>query len=154
MEFARNAKATFYKKDNPLYPCDTLEKEYGYAYSFACGRNQPSLLMSRFQMSFDEIVAVCGSSDSTPFREACFDSIGFSLAATGDLEKVISGCQIIGDQNLVQRCLTAAAGEMVFQEVPDWRTKSRTVCDAGGEGRTECVMHVERLITEYGRQRE
>ncbi len=151
MEFVRSAPESFYHKEDPLYPCNKLEKEYGYAYSFACGRNQPSLLMSRFHMGFDDVVQVCRVSDSTPFKEACFDSLGFSLAATGDAEKIIEGCQKITAAELQKRCLQAAAGEMVFQEVPNWWEKSQAVCKAEEALSTECLDYVEQLITEYGR---
>lgn len=154
MEFVRSAPDSIFKKDDPLYPCDELEKDYGYAYSFACGRNQPSLLMSRFSMGFDEVVQVCRTSDSNPFKQACFDSLGFSLAAKGVVEEVIAGCKKIGIKEFIARCLKAGAGEMVFQEVPNWWEKSQSVCNSEEEFRTACLEHVERLITEYARSRK
>lgn len=152
MEFVRSAPEAFFKKDDPLYPCNSLEKEYGYAYSFACGRNQASLLMSRFQMGFDEVVNICLNSSSTPFKQACFDSLGFSLAATGDVEKIIGGCQKIGVAEFMARCSKAAAGELVFQEVPGWNEKSKAVCEASSQGKDDCLQNVDRIIKEYNRQ--
>lgn len=154
MEFVRNAKDSFFKIDDPLYPCNKLENEFGYAYSFACGRNQPSLLMGRFGIGFDEIISICLSSSSRPFKEACFDSLGFSLASQENTEKIIAGCQKIGTNEFVLRCLKAAAGEMVFQKVPNWWEKSQKICNATLDGQGECNAHVERLISEYGRQRK
>ena len=154
MEFARNAKDTFFKKEDPLYPCNQLEKEFGYAYSFACGRNQPSLLMGRFNIGFAEIVSICLTSDSKPFKQACFDSLGFSLASQENVEQVIIGCQKIGVSEFVSRCLKSAAGEMVFQEVPNWTDKSQALCNADLESRDACLSHVDRIISEYGRQRK
>lgn len=154
MEFVRSAPQSFFKKDDPLYPCSQLEKEFGYTYSFACGRNQPSLLMGRFSVGFDEIVSICLDSSSKPFKEACFDSLGFSLASQEEVEKVVEGCQKIGVNVFVARCLKAAAGEIVFQEVPNWWEKSKTLCDAVLEIRDECKAYVDRLMSEYGRQRK
>ncbi len=114
MEFVRNAPQSFFKKDDLLYPCNQLEKEFGYTYSFACGRNQPSLLMGRLNIGFDEVTSICLTSDSKPFKEACFDSLGFSLASQEDVDQVIAGCQKIGISEFISRCLKAAAGEMVF----------------------------------------
>ena len=151
MEFVRSAPEAFFKKEDPLYPCNELEKEYGYAYSFACGRNQPSLLMSRFSLGFDQVVTVCLNSSSTPFKQACFDSLGFALASS-DVLQIINGCQKIGVAEYVLRCSKAAAGELVFQEVPLWHEKSQTVCNAFPQGSDECLKHIERLIKEYGRQ--
>lgn len=154
MEFIRSAPQSFFKKDDPLYPCNQLEKDFGYTYSFACGRNQPSLLMGRFKIGFDEVVSICRSSDSKPFIEACFDSLGFSLASQEDVDKVILGCQKIGVSEFTSRCLKAAAGEMVFQEVPNWWEKSQKICNADSEKSNECLSHVDRIISEYGRERK
>lgn len=155
MEFVRSAPSSFFKKDDLLYPCNTLEKEYGPAYSFSCGRNIPSLLMSRFQKSFDEIVGVCsGAPLSKAFKEACFDSLGFSLASAADTGQIIRGCQSIVATEYILRCTKAAAGELVFQEVPGWSEKSKTICESFPQGRSECLSHVDRLIQEYGRVRK
>lgn len=151
MEFVRSAPESFFKKDDPLYPCNFLEKEYGPAYSFSCGRNTPSLLMSRFNRGFDEVVDICRKALSKPFKEACFDSLGFSLAASVDVSKIIAGCQSIQIAEFVLKCAKAAAGELVFQEVPNWQEKSQAVCQGFPEGKIECLTHVNRLIKEYGR---
>src|SRR3990167_1495005 len=151
MEFVRNAPESFFKKDEPLYPCDELEKNYGPAYSFSCGRNQPSLMMGRFKMGFDEVVSVCLNAVSKNFKQACFDSLGFSLASTQDEAQIIQGCQRIGAAEFMSRCAKAAAGELIFQEVPGWEGKSEAVCMAFPKGQAECKSHLDRLIKEYGR---
>ncbi len=153
MEFVRFAPLSFFKKEDFLYPCSQLEKEFGYAYSFSCGRNQPSLLMSRFNMGFNEVVGVCLSSPSKPFREACFDALGFSVASTGDIEQIIESCKKIEVPEYVNRCTKAAAGELVFQEVPGWQEKSKEVCNAS-VGNQECLQNVDRIIKEYDRAGE
>lgn len=152
MEFARNSSESFYKKDNPYFPCDSLEEKFGYAYSFECGRNQPSLLMGRFKMGFDEVIGVCRNSSSQPFREACFDSLGFSLAATGDVAQIISGCQKIGIDEYISKCVKASAGELVFQEISGWYDKSKEVCGGFPPTQSECLENVNRLIKEYNKK--
>ena len=154
MEFVRNASEDSFKKEDPLYPCDMLEKEFGYTYSFSCGRNQPPLLMGRFNMGFDEVVSVCRSSSSVPFKQACFDALGFSLAGTLDTDKIISGCLKIEENEFVLRCIKSAAGELVFQEVPMWEEKSNAVCRSVESGSDECLQYVDRLVSEYGRVRK
>lgn len=151
MEFARNAPASYVKKENPLYPCDNLEKEYGYAYSSACGRNQPALLLSRLNFSFEQIIPICLSSTSLPFKQSCIDSLGFSLASSGDSEKIIQGCLAMNEAEYVKRCMQAAAGELVFQEAPNWYDKSRAVCNAFPGNLGSCMQHIDRLIKEYNR---
>lgn len=151
MEYVRSKSTAYFKKDDPLYPCNELEKEFGYAYSFACGRNQPALLIDRFEMGFVEIVNTCLSSHSKPFKQACIDSLGFAVASSGDAEKIIAQCQKINQPEFVSRCTQAAAGELVFQEVPSWQEKSKTVCYSLIEGQENCKEYVERLTREYGR---
>lgn len=154
MEYVRSASQSFFKKDDLLYPCNALEREFGYAYSFSCGRNQPSLLMGRFKIGFEEVSKICLSSNSKPFKEGCFDSLGFSVAATGAVEQIIASCQSTHESEYVARCIKAAAGEMVFQEIPNWEEKSETVCNSFPQLRSECTAHIERLIKEYGRVRK
>ncbi|TSC66130.1 MAG: Uncharacterized protein CEO21_254 [Microgenomates group bacterium Gr01-1014_80] len=154
MEYVRSAPDDFFKKDDPLYPCNSLEKEFGSAYSFSCGRNQPSLLMSRFKMGFEEVVGVCLTSSSELFKEACFDALGFSLAASGDDQQIIQGCSKIGVLEYSLRCVKAGAGELVFQEVPNWQEKSEAVCNAISQSRDDCLRHIDRLILEYNRKKQ
>lgn len=151
MEFVRSAPDSFFKADQPLYPCDELEKQFGPAYSFACGRNQPSLLIGRFKMAFNDVVAVCSNARSSQFKQACFDALGFSLASSTDANQIIRGCQSIGIPEYILSCTKAAAGELVFQEVPSWQEKSQAVCQSLSEGQVECLAHLDRLIKEYGR---
>lgn len=151
MEFVRSAPTSFFKQEDLLYPCNQLEKEFGYAYSFACGRNQPSLLMGRFNKGFDEVASICLNADSKPFKEACFDSLGFSVTSTGNVDQIIASCQKVTDVVYSKRCIQAAAGELVFQEIPGWREKSRAVCSNILENQNECLEYVDRLISEYQR---
>lgn len=151
MEFARSAPDDFYKLDDPLYPCNQLEKEFAYIYSFACGRNQPALLMSRFKMGFDQVIATCQEAESDPFKKACFDSLGFSLAATNNVGQIISGCKKLGSDEADFECLKSAAGELIFQELPDWDKNSQIICQSARERENECGIHIQRLISEYKR---
>lgn len=154
MEFARNAPDNYIKKDDPLYPCDDLEKDFGYAYSSACGRNQPPLLLGRFKMNFEQVIPVCLSSSSAPFKESCIDSLGFSLASSGDSEKIIRGCRVIGDAVYIKRCIKAAAGELVFQDVPGWEQKSKEVCESFMDNLDECLFNINMLVSDYHRVRK
>lgn len=153
MEFARNAPESYVKTADPLYPCDNLEKEFGYVYSSACGRNQPALLLSRFKMNFEQVIPVCLSSNSTPFKQSCIDSLGFSLAASQDTDKIIQGCRLFGEAGYVSRCIQAAAGELVFQDVPNWEQKSKIVCESTPD-LDQCLAYVNKLAQDYKRGRK
>lgn len=153
MEFSRSAPENFYKSKDPLYPCNELEGEFGPAYSFSCGRNQPSVLMSRFKKGFDEVVGICLGSKSTPFKQACFDSLGFSLASGADPNQIISGCQKIGVTEFVVACTKSAAGELIFQDVPLWHIKSPKICASlKSPYSIECQNYIDNLIKDYGRK--
>lgn len=151
MEFVRSAPGTFFKQADPLYPCNDLEANFGPVYSFSCGRNQPSLMMGRFKMGFDEVVFVCQSTKSKLIKQGCIDSLGFSLAGSGSAEQIIQGCKKIKELELELRCAQSAAGELIFQEVPGWEEKSEIVCDAFPQGLNSCKTHLDRLIKDYGR---
>ena len=153
MEFVRSAPENFFKKSDFLYPCDDLEKEFGYTYSFACGRNQPALLVSRFQLGFDDVSKICLNSDSSPFKEACVNALGFSVAESGDTQQIIGRCGSIGGEEFVKSCAKAAAGELVFQNVPNWDAKSKAICNSLTDAK-ECLSYVERLVSDYHRVRE
>lgn len=153
MEFARGASSDFYPKDDRLSPCSTLSEEFGDKYSFACGRNQPEILMQRFNYSFEDVVEICISSDDEAFKTACFDSLGFKLASTANSpDGIIAGCAKISDAELNSRCAQAAAGELIFQEVPGWQTKAPIVCNSlQMPYYASCHQHLQRLISEYKR---
>lgn len=151
MEFVRSAPDAFFKREDPLYPCNDLENNFGPIYSFSCGRNQPSLMMSRFKIGFEEVISVCLNANSKLIKQACFDSLGFSLASSGDEKQIIQGCQRIGEPEFVLRCAKAASGELIFQEVPGWEQKSAAVCQAFPEEKDECLAYLDRLIKDYGR---
>ncbi|MBI4037137.1 hypothetical protein HY385_01820, partial [Candidatus Daviesbacteria bacterium] len=153
MEFVRSAPEDFFQKADPLYPCNTLEQQFGPTYSFACGRNQPTLLISRLGYQFADVVSICLNSPSEPFKQACFDSLGFMVASSGDVAQIIASCRQINVPQFVLSCAKAAAGELVFQEVPGWFEKSREVCNSLTTGQNECFQYVERIIRDYGRQR-
>ena len=153
MEFARGASDDFYPESDRLSPCSTLKEEFGGKYSFACGRNQPEILMQRFNYTFEAVVDLCLVSEDPEFKTACFDSLGFKLAsATNSADGIIAGCAKIPDAELNSRCAQSAAGELIFQEVPGWQQKAPTVCNSlQMPYYASCHQHLQRLIQDYHR---
>ncbi len=153
MEFVRNAPISFFKKDDPLYPCDELEKNFGYAYSLACGRNQPTLLLGRFNYKFEDVINVCLSFNSKEFQTGCINSLGYIAARSASVSQMAYMCKQIGIPDLAAKCTKAAAGELVFQEMPDWQNNSFALCNfLEGQGLNECKQYVDSIISQYGRQ--
>lgn len=152
MEFVRSAPKDAFNRQDPLYPCNTLEEEFGETFSFSCGRNQVNVLSGRFGMSIKEVIQTCLDTTSTPFKQACFDSLGFIFAQSQSVEKIIGGCQQIGEVEYIARCLRAAAGELIFQDAPGWPQKSPVICSATSSVfQVSCFEHIDNLIREYGK---
>lgn len=150
MEFARNASANFYKRDNPLYPCDTILVEY----LIACGRNQAMVMKDRFKFDFTEIGKTCLRHSSSDFKSACIDSLGFIIAqkSLGDADLIILECNKIEAQGFRAKCLRASAGEVIFQNMPNWRETSSKICSVlEGENSKTCKDYLETIKRDYNR---
>lgn len=153
MEFARNAPPSFYSKEDPLYPCSYLENKYATHYSLACGRNQPTVLISRLELKFEDATRLCSNNTlSDQYKSACFEALGFMLASTQDTTSIISGCKSVTNSRYSSLCLKSAAGELVFQNVPGWEEKSKEICEsAPGSSKASCLENLQKIIKEYGR---
>lgn len=149
MEFGRNAAPNFYKVNSFLYPCDYVDEKY----VFSCGRNQPNVLMQRFNFSFDDVGDLCLNAQNEDFKLACFDSLGFIAASSssGSANKILDSCNKIGDVKFRAKCATAAAGELIFQDVVGWREEAPKVCDSLGDFKSDCTKHLQNLMTDYAR---
>ncbi len=151
MEFARNAPTSFYKTDNPLYPCDSI----GQKYLSACGRNQPSVLFDRLKLSFDTISQICISSPNLEFKMSCFDALGFNVAnrSGGSAEVIVAECNKIGQTEAQSRCVAAAAGELVFQNIAGWQESTIKVCKSLlPKFQKDCHERVQQIVVDYNRE--
>lgn len=150
MEFERNAPSDFFKHDNPLYPCDSLPNKY----RFSCGRNLPSLMLHRFKFSFTQVIKICQESKDIQLKTACMDALGYTAvaAASGEFQKIRAMCDLIISEPDRARCVSAAAGELVFQEVPGWQTNAFQLCQTLPlVYSSTCEAQVKHLIAEYKR---
>lgn len=152
MEFERAAPKSFYKIDNPFYPCDTVEPEH----VFSCGRNQTQVLLNRFNKTYFEVAAICTKSKLPDFRKACIDSLGFvaTSQSSGDPAKISEACKSFSEVPDRSACIQAAAGELIFQEVPGWEIAAFSLCnELTTTHKTECTAYLDHLIQDYGRPR-
>lgn len=148
MEFEREAPSDFYKKNEPLYPCTTLDKRYQYP----CGRNQVSVMINRHKMLFNDIVKTCSSSSSQDIKNACYVALGFQTVyqAGGDIEKMKSFCLSPNNQDFATQCLSAAAGELMFQNTKDWQTNYPKLCNVlPDENKDDCFEYTDQIRKEY-----
>lgn len=149
MEFERSAPSTFYSQERPYQPCDQLDGEF----SFACGRNQPTVWIDRFKYNFDEIIQACLGGPSEQFKLACFDAVGFNISkGTAGPGQIVASCRKIAADEFMLRCAKAAAGELIFQEVPGWQQSSPAVCEMlPANLATDCHNYIQNLRQEYAR---
>lgn len=154
MEFARSASSSFYSKENPYFPCDQFEEDPTADISFACGRNQPTVLMDKFGYSLEEVISICLNSSSEQFKTACFDSVGFiTTKSTSNPTQIMATCNKIGVLGYILRCAKAAAGELIFQEVPLWQQNSPAICALlPPNSQADCQNYLDGLIKQYGRK--
>ncbi|MBI2009827.1 MAG: cupredoxin domain-containing protein [Candidatus Chisholmbacteria bacterium] len=150
MEFARSAPEAFYHPDDPLYPCSDVDEKF----IFSCGRNQPTVMLQRFQFTQDQVLQHCLQTSVTSLQESCLDALGFLAASQypQDPQAIISFCQKANSPNLQARCATAAAGELIFQEVPNWHTNSFRICDSlTTPYQASCTQRLRELMRDYRR---
>lgn len=104
-------------------------------------------------MSFEDVIGICLRSPSNSFKTACFDALGFiTTKSTSDPVEIVTTCQKIKVDEYVLRCAKAAAGELIFQEVPGWQSKAPAVCNLLPRGAEECQSYIKELIRQYGRE--
>ena len=79
--------------------------------------------------------------------------MGFiTTKSTSDPAGIIAACQKIGIDEYTLRCAKAAAGELIFQEVPGWQENAPAVCQLLATGyQNDCHQYIQQLIKQYGR---
>lgn len=151
MEFSNDALDDFYKKNDPLFPCDAVTPEY----IFACGRNQPTVLMKRFKFSFDQIYQACKTAKDKNLRTSCYVSLGFQSVyqSSEDPTQIITKCGAFKDSEFEYQCKSAAAGELVFQNINNWQTNSPMICNSitRSDQQKLCNDHITQIQKSYNR---
>jgi hypothetical protein len=150
MEFSRDALDNFYKASDLLYPCDTVDAKYTYQ----CGRNQPSVLMARFNKSYDEIAKACQKASIRDLKVACYTALGFQTVYNSDsnAEKIISKCESVNDKEFEYQCKSAAAGELIFQNMQGWQTNAPLICDSlDSNNKNSCHSYITGIQKNYNR---
>lgn len=150
MEFMISAPPSFYMASRPLSPCDELDQKY----HSACGRSIPQTLRSRYNRSNTEIAKTCSASKSQDLRFHCIDSLGYSIGqqSGGKADYIVKNCGDIQAADANAQCVTAAAGELVFQNYQDWQTQAYSACDSLQEAFIAgCTERVNKVKTDYKR---
>ena len=149
MEFSFSAPPSFYASAEPLAPCTKIAE----MYQQACARNQPHVMQQRFNLSRAAIASVCANAPAG-ITDPCIDSLGFAIAneSQGDATVITTGCRELPNQLLAARCVSAAAGELVFQNFPNWQTAAPAACASlDPTFRASCQARVEATAQNYQR---
>ncbi len=150
MELSISAAPNFYKPEDPLYPCNTENEDY----AGPCARSQVSVMRSRLGLEVARIALLCAESGSEAIRLNCIEAIGFSAihAHPQDPKGVIALCESIPNGNDQAECKAAAAGELVFQNISDWRGGATIICESmNANYKQACEARVESVRKSYNR---
>lgn len=126
MEFSLSAPDSFYQQENPLFPCTKLSPRYQQA----CARNQPQVMQRRFHMDLPAIASACLTAPAA-ITDPCIDAIGFAIAheSQGNPHAILARCGQLPSLLTHAKCVTAGAGELVFQNFPNWQAAAPTACN-------------------------
>ncbi len=149
MEFSFSAPPAFYQSEDPLYPCSAVDA----TYRPACGRNQPNIMKTRLDMSQRDTAKICAEAEPA-ISEGCIDSLGFSIAheSQGNPQTILGSCGVFSEAAHQAQCAAAAAGELVFQNSPNWQQNSQFVCQGLPQAHQQaCFNRVQQTADNYQR---
>ncbi len=153
MEFATNAPPSVFTphQTSPLSLCRGLKT----AYHFACGRNLPALYSRQFSLPPEGVAPFCEKEiNDMEIQRGCIEGIGLHIGQTsrGLVAAITEGCRIVQDPARYAACVTAAAGELVFQNSPGWRQSAAAACRGLSTAFIDqCLTRIARLALDYGR---
>ncbi len=151
MESSTSAPPSFYTKENPIYPCDSVEEDK----KTACTRSQVQVMRLRFGMDTGAIANACYTTGNKNIIYHCTDALGYFIAqtASGDPRKIISGCREISKEEASGQCTAAAAGELVFQNARGWQNSVKVICESLKEPyKKNCEERVLSVKKSYDRE--
>lgn len=151
MEFSISAPPSFYKRENPIYPCDAV----GASYKVACARSQVQVMRLRFGLDTARVANACLATGNTDIVYHCIDALGYFTAqeSGGRVQNILSGCKKIQDEPASAQCLSAAAGELIFQNYAGWQKSSPEICQSLGSAyQDKCFERINNIKQSYGRK--
>ncbi|MEX0919199.1 MAG: hypothetical protein WDZ64_00415 [Parcubacteria group bacterium] len=151
MEFSISAPPSFYQRENPIHPCDIV----GASYKTACARSQVQVMRLRFGLDTGTVAHTCLASGNNDITYHCIDALGYFTAqeSAGSAKNIISGCRKIDNEEAIAQCMSAAAGELVFQNSTGWQKSTREICSSLSRSHQEkCDERVDNIKQSYGRK--
>ena len=148
MEHMLSVPAASYPPDDLWYPCSAVAERYRPQ----CARSEAQVLRFKRGLDTPAIAEVCRTGETETIRYHCLDGLGFYIAqqSQGDIGVIQRGCGRIADRPAESQCITAAAGEIVFQNYPGWPLATRRLCgDLAPEFQSACQGRVQYIEKTY-----
>ena len=127
MEHSFSAPFASFDKAEPWKLCTDLDEKY----HMNCARYQPARFAEKFHVDLPTSARMCLEAETETLRGFCIDAVGFALAYTfrDTVDTIKHTCGSIPLETYRYRCITAAAGELVFQRYQEWEESSFKLCD-------------------------
>lgn len=156
MEFSINAPESFWKdhatapngEEDPRLLCTSIAPQY----RGPCARSLPPLLIMRRNMSDHQVAAACLEVQDQTITYSCIDALGLRIGqeSSGQVNAVMSRCAAMPSEQSFAHCASAAAGEIIFQNYPQWEVSSYQICTSIPEAfRESCHQRTRQVITDY-----
>ena len=145
MEFSSSAlPQNYFDKENLWGMCIDLDKKY----AMGCARHLPLMLNRTFLMTKDDTIAFCKTAPTKILRDGCTDRLAFIIVHTiKDIMEIESACKKIDTEEYQSRCITTAAGELVFQRYQEAEEKAGYLCDSlSKKWQEKCREYVQNII--------
>lgn len=152
MEFATNANPKFFEKikEDPLLPCSTLEEKY----KATCARSTPRFLSKYISTSLTQTTNICHKFNLKKEQANCLEAVGLDVGikSQGNVEVIKQECGQIKNEVDHAFCISAAAGELVFENLSGWQQSSIETCNILKMPHKEaCLTKVNQLARDYRR---
>ena len=126
MEYSFSAPLSSFSKTEPWKICTDLDEKY----HGNCARYQPTLFIEKFHVDIPTSARLCLEAPTETLQGFCIDAVGFALAHTfqNNIDAIRHTCENISLATYHYRCITAAAGELIFQQYKGWEENALELC--------------------------
>jgi len=143
MEQIISAPKSFYKPEDPWYPCHDIPQKY----QDLCIRRQPAIMMNQLGLDLQTSTHICLTAPTAKMTSACAAGIAFRIAVLSDGNNpfVLEKCRTLFDTlTRQQECISGAAESMIKEHLRDWQNLAPLLCDElTAEHKKECKLRIK-----------
>lgn len=121
----RNHKTEYLKPEDPVYPCNAVDKEY----KETCYLMQTSYMLKVTNYDFKKVFDLCEDVDKG-FENTCYRSLGRDASGTSvsDIEQTRTKCMLGDNFEQKSECMIGAVKDFVSYYYSD--TKAKQLCES------------------------